>query len=194
MGNKKHNELVIEGPFLLVKGFLCGFASAYDEGVSYFFHRKSGIRRETMMELVKEWFEFENYVHLCLDAEYVNSFTKQVEKVSEQTGMKIRSNRPILSASFQFEFEIHNREMADKARELIKNLPSTVSFEYFKDHEDEDSTSKGVEMYSPAFEYTYSGKGKITGDFHEVSQLYLRLKRSELINIVNMKKMELAFE
>ncbi|MBD3223891.1 MAG: hypothetical protein GF313_04130, partial [Caldithrix sp.] len=64
--SRKFSELVIEGPFMLVKGFLVGFLAVKNPEGRYFFHRKAGIRRETFKEFLKDFFELDNYVHLCL--------------------------------------------------------------------------------------------------------------------------------
>ena len=61
------SELVIEGAFALVKGFLMGFLCTYPELPRYFLHRKIGIRRHTLRDFLSELFEFENLVHLCLE-------------------------------------------------------------------------------------------------------------------------------
>ena len=57
---KSFSELVIEGQFVLVKGFIMGFLHGSDQEFDYFFHRKHGIRRETFKEFIKELFEFES--------------------------------------------------------------------------------------------------------------------------------------
>ena len=63
---KTFSEIVIEGPFILVKGFLIGFRSAMDP-FDYFFHRKAGIRRETLRDVMVDLFELENLVHVCVE-------------------------------------------------------------------------------------------------------------------------------
>ena len=88
---KSFSEIVIEGHFGLVKGFLMGFLYGGEKEFSYFFHRKSGIRRETFKDLLKELFEFENYVHLCIENSKVSKFNKAIEKSHDKIGLQVRS-------------------------------------------------------------------------------------------------------
>ena len=68
---EKFTELVVSGSFALVKGFLLGFKGGSETDFCYFFHRKSGIRRDTLVELLKEVLDLDNYVHLCLEDKVV---------------------------------------------------------------------------------------------------------------------------
>ena len=77
---KAYTELVIAGPFALVKGFLMGFRCGIETEFNYFFHRKCGIRRDTLAELVKEALDMDNYVHLCLENDVLDRFREAVEK------------------------------------------------------------------------------------------------------------------
>ncbi|MEJ2052793.1 MAG: hypothetical protein P8X42_02645, partial [Calditrichaceae bacterium] len=83
-------EIVLEGNFMLVRGFVVGFLSAIKPGGLYFFHRKAGIRRETLKEFLRDFFEMENHVHFCLEADLIDDFKKAAKYYEKQTGMKIQ--------------------------------------------------------------------------------------------------------
>ena len=116
---KSFSELVIEGPFLLVKGFILGFLHGSENEVDYFFHRKHGIRRETFKEFIKELFEFENHVHVCLNNNIVPKFLKAIEETKENIELEVKSVKAIKSANFSFSFEIFNEELAKETEALF---------------------------------------------------------------------------
>ncbi|HDR05112.1 MAG TPA: hypothetical protein ENN84_07700 [Candidatus Marinimicrobia bacterium] len=190
---KTYTELVIEGPFLLVKGFLLGFAGSRDETVSWFFHRNAGIKRVTFRELIKEWFEFENLVHLCIENTAKEALLKQIKATEAESGLKVISEKLIKSGRFYFSFTIHNKELGQRAKEILHNLPEGVELQDFTEMEETDEKAKGIELYSPAYEYTYEGKGLMHGAFHDVSKMYLSVKRSEFAQLVELKPLELEF-
>ena len=105
-----HNfsEIVIKGPFFLVKGFLMGYLYASSKKFEYFFHRKTGIRRETLKDLIKEYFEFESNVHLCMENNVVPKFLSAIENSYEKIGLSVESVKTIQSACFSFSYEIFN--------------------------------------------------------------------------------------
>ncbi len=191
--SKTYTELVIEGPFLLVKGFILGFFGSRSENRSWFFHRNAGINRVTFRELIKEWFEFENLVHLCIENEAKEALLKQMKATEEESGLKVISEKTIKKGSFAFSFSIHNKELGQKAKEILHNLPEGVVLHNFSESEETDEKAKGIELYSPAYEYTYAGKGEMEGAFNEISKLYLDVKRSEFAPLVNLKPLELEF-
>ena len=81
-------ELVIKSPFLLVKGFLMGFMQGRGESFPYFFHRKAGITRETLGEMLRELFAFDSHTHICLPDHVINEFElalKNVEPIIKAT-------------------------------------------------------------------------------------------------------------
>jgi len=87
----KFSEIVIEGSFMLVKGFILGFLSSRESTDRYFFHRKVGIRRETFREMLKEFFELDNYAHVCLDNSLVDEFKEASKLFTSVTGNEIKS-------------------------------------------------------------------------------------------------------
>ena len=113
----KFSELVISGSFALVKGFLLGFRGGTGKDFDYFFHRKSGIRRDTLAELLKEVLDMDNYVHLCLEQAVVQDFKQAVAGAEPLVGVKIKKARPIKLGRFDFSFVINNREAAEKVKE-----------------------------------------------------------------------------
>lgn len=54
--NQAFYEVVLEGNFMLVRGFVIGFLSSVKPKGLHFFHRKAGIRRATLKDFLREFF------------------------------------------------------------------------------------------------------------------------------------------
>jgi hypothetical protein len=176
---KSFSELVIEGPFLLVKGFILGFLHGSDNKAEYFFHRKHGIRRETFKEFIKELFEFENHVHVCLNNNIVSKFLNAIEQTKENIELEVKSVKAIKSANFSFSFEIFNEELAKETEALFENSPAGVTVIDYKPVEEVTDDAVGVEGYAPVHSFVASGSGKTEGTFCDIMELYLSIKRSK---------------
>lgn len=192
--NQPFYEIVIEGPFMLVKGFVVGFLAGVKPGGEYFFHRKAGIRRETLKGFLREFFELDNHVHLCLEPDLIERFKKAAELYESKTGMKIESIKPIKSASFTFAYEFFNEDLAKKARDLLTTLPGGVEIKDYFPFVEIDNDARGVEAYAPLHDFTSRAKGKIEGDFEGVMKVYLDIKRSEFSESVMCDDVRLELE
>ncbi len=53
--NQSFYEIVLEGNFMMVRGFIIGFMAATKQDGLYFFHRNTGIRRETLKSLYENF-------------------------------------------------------------------------------------------------------------------------------------------
>ena len=172
---KRFFEIVIEGPFVLVKGFLMGFLYGGDKTYDYFFHRKSGIRRETLKEFLKEIFEFENYVHLCIEEKVHDKFIAAIEKSYPKIGLKVRSSHEIKSARFSLRYEIFNENLSKEAISLIEDLPADVELIDYKPVITVRNDAVGVEGYAPEHSYIATGSGKVQGDFNGIINYFLKI-------------------
>lgn len=176
---KSFSELVIEGQFVLVKGFLMGFLHGSDHEFDYFFHRKHGIRRETFKEFIKDLFEFDSHVHVCLDNNIIPKFLKAIEKSKEKIGLDVKSVRAIKSANFSFSFEIFNEELAKETKKIFDSPSEGIKILDYKPVEESVNSATGVEGYAPVHSYAARGNGKAEGNFCDIMGLYLSIKRSK---------------
>ena len=191
---KAYTELVIAGPFALVKGFLMGFRYGSETEFGYFFHRKSGIRRDTLAELVKEALEMDNYVHLCLENDVLKRFRKAVGKTRPAIGLEIKNERLIKEAHFDFSFNISNREAAKNVKQILENLPPGVKLEGYEPQEETHPEGESkIGGYAPLHPYTFKGSGRISGDFGAVMELFLKAKRMPESGLVLLSEIALSF-
>ena len=188
------SELVIEGPFMLVKGFLMGYIYGSGKNIQYFFHRKAGIKQETLKDMLKGLLDFENYVHLCIESRMVGAFTGAIEQSQEKIGLSVKSVQSIQSASFNFSFELFNDKLADELKGIFSNVGQGVELQNFKPTEQHADDAYGLEAYAPVHSYIYRGSGTANGDFLEIINLYLSIKRSQVEEIVITSDISLKFE
>ncbi len=191
---QKFVEIVLEGRFMMVKGFLLGFLSCTKPDGKYFFHRKSNIRRDTFKEMLKEFFELDNYAHFCLQADLVDNFKKSTKLFTKVTGNKIKSIRTISSANFTFALEVYSEQFGKEAKQLFEVLPPDVNIIDYEPVEKRDKEGKGTEAYAPLHEYVFRAKGKVEGDFGGVMDLYLNIKRSDFSEFVICSEIQLTLE
>ena len=193
---KTFSELVIGGPFILVKGFLMGFWSSREPQPRYFFHRKAGIRRETLRDVLVELFELENLVHLCLEDDVVPAFQEAIDRAHDVIGISVRSVKGISGAEFEFSFEIFSRDLADACRSALAEIPEGVDLIGFAPEEEvhEDEAKDGLSRYAPVHAYAYRGKGRVKGDFGGVVDLLLRVKRCRASQFILTGEIELDLQ
>jgi hypothetical protein len=174
-------ELVVEGPFILVKGFLVGFWSCTEPRPRYFLHRKSGIRRETLRDVLGELFEWENLVHICLEKQSLEAFQKAVDLARPVIGIKVRSVGSIRGASFDFSFQVFNRALADECKKIFGDLPEDVDLVGWNPTEEitDEARKESLSGYVGVHPYAYTGKATVRGECGGVVDLYLRCKRSK---------------
>ncbi len=187
-------EVVIEAPFALVKGFLMGFMQGRGKEFPYFFHRKHGIKRETVGEFLKEALHLECTTHLCLPDAVLPEFTAALKGVEDRFGVRIKQQRPIMSASFRFSWHVYSEERSGPCKELFRNLPEGVELLDFRPAELRSSIPAGVAEFSTLNPYCFAGSGTVSGDFEGVMEMFLRIKRSTLCDSILLSEIKLEFE
>ena len=190
----KFTELVVSGSFALVKGFLLGFKGGSEADFDYFFHRKSGIRRDTLAELLKEVLDLDNYVHLCLEDTVVPAFKRAVAEAEPLVGIRIKNERPVKEARFDFSFVIKNREAAEKVKQVLAELPEGVELLDYEPVEETHDDKTGIGGYAPEFPYQFKGSGTVRGEFGGVIELFLTAKRMPEGQLVLLNDIALGFE
>lgn len=176
--SKKFTELVIDGTFDLVKGFLLGFKCGTDTDFDYFFHQRSGIRRDTLAKLLKEVLALDNTVHLCLENAVLDRFRQAIDKSKHIVGLEIKKERPIKEAQFNFSFSISNREAAKRVKTILGGIPPDLALEEYEPREEEQKgKSSQTGGYAPLHAYTFKGNGTARGNFGSVMELFLKIKR-----------------
>ena len=189
-----YTELIIKAPFMLVKGFLLGFMHGRNESFDYFFHRKAGIRRETLTEKVKEVLSLDSYTELCLPDSVSAEFINAIEKIDPSLEISVTQKRSIKGAEFQFNFSIFDPHQAEICKQLFTYIPATIEILDYQPEEKRDEEATGIQEYAPIHPYSFKGSGAVKGEFEGVMNFYLTIKRSELADQIVCKEIELHFK
>ena len=188
---KTFTELVINGHFVLVKGFLMGFWSTQDPQPQYFFYRNTGIHHETFIDIISELFELEDEVSLCLEDAAVPAFLKAVDKAQPVIGIAVTSAEKIKTGEFEFSFHVYNPEMGEECKSIFLNPPEGVEL---VDCEPEETIREEGKENPHLHAYEYEGKGVARGAFGGVIDFYIACKKSKAGELISTGKIELNLE
>jgi hypothetical protein len=183
-------EVVISGSFLYVKGLITGICIGAGKNPSVIFNKERKIESETMGEMLKEFVGLSDIlVHVIVPDDLLD-FVKGTLS-HKDAYVKIKSVKKIISANFEFDFQAYSEKQKNEIKAIFDNPPCNLS--YSKDtkfHENIDNNAKGVEIYTPAHNYEYFGKGKVEGTFPEIFDLF---KKCDVNSLIDVSKMHLKF-
>jgi hypothetical protein len=96
---------------------------------------------------------------------------------------RVRALQPIEAASFEFHFEIFDREEAAEVRKIFENLPDGTRLS--NDYRPETTSRPGGHdgMYAPSHDFTCRAKGSVTGRLRAVLDVHERCRQHERIRV-----------
>jgi len=154
-------EFVIHGDDREIVPYLAGFAAGSGLERAFVFAAEAGFRISALRERLKHHGEV---THVICDAPHRDRLRAAIEKAAPRFAFEIKEERSIERAYFPFSFETPSREVAEKIKGVLGSLPKGVKAADYAPHEVTDPGARGPEVYSPAHEYTFSGRGVIEGD------------------------------
>ncbi len=175
--DKSFSELVIKGNFPLVKGFIAGYLGGRGSDAEYFFCHKAGtIRRDTVTGMIRQLAELDSEVHVCFESNELDEFKKVVGMVQQRIGIDIVQADPITGAEFDYSLELYDAEDANVCKELLRKTGEKLELLSFNEQETIDDKAMKDPLHR-AHPYTYSSAGRIKGDFKQVMDVFLEMKR-----------------
>jgi hypothetical protein len=180
-------ELLVKGNedkiFAYLSGYLAG--KKIKEGV--IFCDECPFRIHELRELIRYHGEI---AHIVCRAGLKHTILSALRSAPTAYSFEVKRERKISGASFEFKFETFSKKVAGGLKRTFSQIPSGLKLPGFEPKETIDPRAAGIEMYAPAHDYRYSGKGKITGDVETILDFYRRLSRSEFIQ---MEEIELEY-
>ncbi len=178
----EYYELVVEGPYLLVKGFMEGRLTCTDYG-EIFFSKEEHIKRETLADKLKEWLGvIENLVHVIVDEKSLPAWEQLFSKEGNKVGIELKSKLKIENAYFDFEMEAFTPKHGEELKKYLKELPGDVEVVGKEEKEEfHDVKEKGI--YTPDHPYELFIKGTLVGNVKTVVETYRKWHKNSLITL-----------
>lgn len=180
-----YHEVVVEGAPLLIEGLVAGLLLAQGlEPSEILFAAEHDVRCESFWEQVAELIHLHaNASHLLIPQPLYVSIMSGLRRAEKSLEVKIRADRPIRSASFQFSFDVYQREQAAELDRLIRRDPDRIRLSDDYLFETVDPSAAGVELYSPTHAYEVHAKGSATGSVGAVLSLHRACKEHRLMTV-----------
>ncbi len=176
----EYYELVVEGPYLLVKGFMEGRMTCI-ENAEVYFSKEENIARETLSDRLKEWLGVvETLVHVIVDEKSLPEWEKTLKEGGNNIEIDLKSARKIENASFDFEMEAFTPVHGKQMKELLKDVPEDVEV-VIKEENEEFHEVKERGIYTAEHPYELYIKGSVVGNFKSVLEIYRKWKKNSLI-------------
>lgn len=153
-------EVIIRGDDRDLVPYLAGFVAAGGIKECHF-AREAGLHLRPLRERIK--YESEVQHVICPDGER-HALRDAVKKAAPRYEFEILEEDKIERGYFHFEFETPSRKVAAQIKKVFATLPTGVAAMDYDPEEIENPDAKGAEVYTPAHEYIFRGKGVIEGD------------------------------
>lgn len=181
----QYEQLILNAPFPMLKGFVLGYRHAAKHDFHYFFNKRSGIRSETFGEHIMQLFEVDQYTHLCVDKSHADDFIEALSEVRD-FGVELVERADIDLAKFSIEVTVYNRHLSGECEKVIQ----------FRDEDVLLSSPQADEIFDEsgnpkAHAYTYHLITDVSGPFDKVMEFYLTLKKSAFADFVDFSEIEL---
>jgi hypothetical protein len=186
--NKEYCEVVIEGSFDLIKGFVYGFLEGRGIRGEAVFGKDHHVENESkfgqMMRLIG--FKGDRFT-LIVGSGFLKLLKEALERREDEVALKIVSERKIRQASFGFRYRAYTKDLGDKLKALFGNPPEKLQV---KDYEPEETVlpeGKGVEAYAPLHEYEVKATGTLYGPICDVIDFYGKAEHYDMVELGNIK-------
>lgn len=171
-----YHEMVVEGPLLLVRGYLAGLLVARGmDPAQILFANEVAVDSEGILEQLAEWIHLHgNVSHLLVPQPVYPDVRQAISRAVELFGIRVRSDKTIRSASFQFQLTTHSRSDGEAIKEALASHGDAVRLA--DDYSPEETNSANGN-------YQLSAKGTATGNFAAIHDLYRRLAEWRAIKL-----------
>jgi hypothetical protein len=180
-----HHEITVEGPALLIKGYIAGFLSG--RGLSpdaVLVAEELPIHVEGVIERVAEWMHLQRRDSHLLVPQTLYGDVKHALEQAGPIGLRVQSDRPVASASLDFTYTAYTRRHAAELDAWVKSRADRLRVsEDYQPKEVADSSLEGIEGYAPAHEFEATARGTLTGDLLAILAEHDSAKRLSLLTV-----------
>jgi len=188
---KKYYEIVIEGPFNLIQGFIIGFLEGRKIEGAIIFEREHHIKRESKLEqLLRVIHVEEDRAHMIIDEAIYRLLCEALNNRKHMIKLKVVSEREIIKAHFNFSYAAYAKQFGDELKNLFSKMPEGVQIEGYRPEEIERQIKESTVGYAPLHKYEIRAKGRVSGPAHEVIDFYDKIEHNDWIEL---EEIELEF-
>ena len=186
---KSYYEVIIEGSFDLIKGFVLGYLGGSGIKGEAIFGREHHVENESKFgQLMRLIHVKGNKVHVIVGAGLHDLLKDAVSNRQDELDIKILSVRKITDAHFDFAYKAFAKEFGDKLEKLFENLPKGLKLRPgYEPEETITPEGKGIEAYAPLHEYEIKANGRIYGPIKAVINFYGEVEHNPLVELGDIK-------
>lgn len=191
---KQYVEIVAQGSFKLLKGFLCGLYLDRWDAIDFFFNRDLNIKARSLLEQIRDRIGIKpELVHFIIEESQVEALKPALAKVEPWLHLQICEVRTIHQASLNFTLSAYTEQDGTRLLNLLKaERPESVELLTCEEREPERrQDAKGVEVYAPLHEYELHVKGTLRGEPAALIRYGWKLMHESLITL---EEIELEYE
>ena len=176
-------EMVIEGKEEEIRALLPGIAA---EGDRPFWGEDLELHAGSFPDRIRELLGARSHHLLYVPSPEVGALVRAIEGKPE---IRLERVREILSGRFSYNAKAYSPGIAAKIEEVLRApLPPGVVLEEYEEKEKVDPEAKGVELYTPAHDYTWHCRGSFSGTPPGIFQMHRTL---QALDFVHQEKLEL---
>jgi hypothetical protein len=176
-------EVIVEGKDENIRDLLPGIAS---DGERPLWGEELDLHAGTFPDRLRELLGARTHHLLFVPSTQVAPLVRALQGKRE---INLERVREILSGRFTFEAKAFSPDVAAKIKEALHApLPPGVVLEACQESEDVDPSAKGVELYSPAHDYTYRCHGTFSGTTPGIFEIH---RTMQALDFVHQEKLEL---
>jgi hypothetical protein len=184
----KYYEVILEGSYELVKGFVLGYLEGKGIEGEAIFEQDRHIKGEGRLEQLMRMLNVKGDEIRVIIGEGIGLMLREaVERRKAGLGLKVRSIRLVTGARFNFSYKAFSKEFGEKLKATFADLPSGVELKGYKPEEIIRPDAKGVEAYAPLHNYEIKASGEVFGPAKEVIDFYDRIEHDELIELEEIR-------
>jgi hypothetical protein len=186
---KVYYEVIVEGSFDLIKGFVLGYIEGSGIKGEAIFGEEHHVENESKFgQLLRVLHVKGQQIHLIIGAGLHNLLEQAVSRRVDELKVKVISVREITDAYFDFSYKAFNRELGQNLKDTFGNLPEDLTMvPGYKPDEKITPEGKGVEAYAPLHEYEIKAKGRIYGPVKAVIIFYGEIEHNGLVELGDIK-------
>jgi hypothetical protein len=180
---KEYVEVVLDGPFDFIKGFVLGFLEGRGISGDVIFEEAGRSRGDVFVRLMRFVRLEEDHVHLIVGEGIHELLKEALEKRQDEAPVRIVRVRKIGGARFEFRVKTYSRPLGEELKGLFLNLPDVLHLKGYEPRETLRPESKAIEAYAPEHPYALEASGTVSGRAKEAIDLYNRLGRYEVVDL-----------